>query len=113
MQTNVIMGDDKMKCVVSASAASRLTDILAQQEDKTLKIRVFVQHAHGDHAHYGLGLDTAKDEDELVLTESGLEVLLEKGVDFLDGIEIDYDATDDKWVVMNPSKGGHGHHHHH
>jgi iron-sulfur cluster insertion protein len=99
-----------MKCTVSESAAKRLTDILQQQDDKTLKVRIFVQHAHGDHAHYGLGLDTEKDTDELISTETGVEVLLEKGNEFLDGIEVDYDSTDDKWVVMNPAKGGHHHH---
>ncbi len=100
-----------MKCSVSKSAADRLNYIIQQQEEKTLKVRVFVEHAHGDHAHYGLGLDEQKESDELVVTESGAQVLLEKGVDFLDGVEIDYDPADDKWVVVNPSKGGHGHHH--
>ena len=100
-----------MKCHVSESAAGKLREILQQQEDKALKIRAFVQHAHGDHAHYGLGLDTQKEKDELVLTDSGVEILLETGVDFLDGIEIDYEPSDDNWVVVNPGKGGHHHHH--
>ena len=100
-----------MNCTVTTEAASKLGEILAQEEDKNLKLRVFVAHAHGDHAHYGLGLDYQKDTDELVQTASGVEILLEKGQDFLDGIELDYHPESDEWSIDNPSKGGHGHHH--
>ena len=97
---------------ISENAANKLKEILAQEEDKNLKFRVFVAHAHDDHAHYGLGLDYQKDSDELLHTNQGVDVLLEKGQDFLDGVEVDYDATSDEWSVVNPAKGGHGHHHH-
>ena len=96
-------------CTVSESAAKKLQEILSQEEDKALRFRVFVAHAHGNHAHYGLGLDYPKDTDELVETSFGIPVLLEKGQDFLDGIEVDYDADADEWTVVNPRHGGHHH----
>lgn len=92
---------------ISQSAEKKLREILAQEDDKALKFRVFVAHAHGDHAHYGLGLDYQKDSDELIFTMAGIPVLLEKEQDFLDGIVVDYDAATDEWTVMNPSKGSH------
>lgn len=101
-----------MNLQLSANAANKLKEILAQEEDKNLKFRVFVAHAHGDHAHYGLGLDYQQENDELVSSE-GIEVLLEKGEGFLDGVHVDYDAASDEWSVVNPSLGGHGHDHHH
>lgn len=90
-----------MKCKISESAASKMNEILAQEEDKNLKFRVFVAHAHGDHAHYGLGLDYQKDTDELVVASTGLDVLLERGSGFLDGIELDYNSATDKWSITN------------
>jgi iron-sulfur cluster insertion protein len=100
-----------MKCTVSQEAADKLNEILNAEEDKNLKLRVFVAHAHDDHAHYGLGLDYEKDTDVVVKTETGVEILLEEGEDFLDGIEVDYFPDSDEWSIGNPAKGGHGHHH--
>lgn len=48
-----------------------------------------------------------KDSDELFITKEGVQVLLEKGQDFLDGIAVDYNETEDEWTIVNPSKGGH------
>ncbi len=94
-------------CKISVNAAIKMKEILAEEEDKQLKFRLFVAHAHGDHAHYGLGLDYQKDSDELVKTDDGVEVLLEKGQEFLDGVELDYFPSSDEWNVRNPSKGTH------
>lgn len=99
-----------MHCKVSPSAVAKLKEILQQEEDKQLKFRVFVAHAHGNHAHYGLGLDYQKESDELVVADTGVEVLLEKGQDFLDHIEVDYIPSSDEWQVTNPTKGSHGDH---
>lgn len=99
-----------MNCRISENATKKLTEILAREDDTNLKFRVFVAHAHGSHAHYGLGLDYQKDADELITTETGVDVLLERGQEFLDGIEVDYDASTDKWSIINPTKGNHGDH---
>ncbi|MCF8566622.1 iron-sulfur cluster assembly accessory protein [Alicyclobacillus tolerans] len=99
-----------MNCKVSASAAKKLSEILDQEDDKNLKFRVFVGHVHGNHAHYGLGLDYQKDTDELITTDTGTDVLLEKGQGFLDGVEVDYAASTDEWSIFNPVKGNHGDH---
>jgi len=96
-----------MECTIRAEAATKLREILQNETDKNLKLRVFVAHAHGDHAHYGLGLDEPKDTDELVQTATGVEVLLEKGQAFLDGIEIDYDPASDEWSIAHPEMGHH------
>ncbi len=100
-------GDIVMDCKISDSAAMKMKEILSEEEDKQLKFRLFVAHAHGDHAHYGLGLDYPKETDELVTADNGVEVLLEKGQDFLDGVEMDYDPSSDEWSVHNPSMGTH------
>ena len=98
-----------MNCTLTESAAAKIKEIMAQEEDKTLKLRVFVSHAHADHAHYGLGLDKPTEKDEVVQT-AGIEILLEKDNEFLDGVEIDYNAEKDTWSATNPEKGNHGDH---
>ncbi len=87
-----------MNCVFSEQAANRLKVILGQQEDKSLKVRIVV-HADNYDAQYGLGLDVQRKNDELIMTNAGIEVLMEKKVKFLDNLEVDYNPTDDKWVI--------------
>jgi Fe-S cluster assembly iron-binding protein IscA len=98
-----------MKCTLTESAAAKVKEILKEANDDTLKLRVFVSHSHGDHAHYGLGLDKPSENDEVVPT-AGLEVILEKGNEFLDGMVIDYNSEQDSWSATNPEKGNHGDH---
>lgn len=98
-----------MKCTLTESAAAKVKEVLNGEEDKELKLRVFVSHSHGSHAHYGLGLDKPKENDEVIQT-AGVEVILEKGTDFLDGVVVDYNKEQDNWSVTNPEKGNHGDH---
>ena len=98
-----------MKCTLSENAAVKVKEILDGVDDKELKLRVYVSHAHGDHAHYGLGLDKPSEKDEVVQT-AGIEVILEKGNEFLDGVIIDYNPEQDNWSATNPEKGNHGDH---
>lgn len=100
-----------MNCKITRNAAKKLNEVLAQETDKELKIRVYVGHAHGDHAHYGLALDKPTEKDEVVSTDKEIDIIMEKGDDFLDGVVIDYLYTPQEgYVITNPSKGNHGDH---
>ncbi|WP_199624536.1 HesB/IscA family protein [Paenibacillus alkalitolerans] len=100
-----------MKCKITRNAAKMLLKEMEGEENKELKLRAYVTHAHGDHAHYGLGLDAPTDEDVVVATDKGIEVILKKDDPFLDGIVIDYLYTPEEgFVITNPSKGNHGDH---
>ena len=46
-----------MKVKISRNAAKVLQLELNKEENQGLLVRVQVTHKHGDHAHYGLGLD--------------------------------------------------------
>jgi Fe-S cluster assembly iron-binding protein IscA len=100
-----------MKCKISRNAAKVIERELAKEENRDLKLRVYVTHAHGDHAHYGLRLDKPADRDEVVVTDKGIEVLLEKDNPWLDGVRIDYFyLPEEGFVITNPHKGNHGDH---
>jgi len=99
-----------MKCKISRNAAKVLSKEL-EKETEGKMIRVYVTHAHGDHAHYGLGIDEPTDKDVVVSTDSGINVILEKDNDFLDGVRIDYFyLPEEGFSITNPSKNNHGDH---
>jgi Fe-S cluster assembly iron-binding protein IscA len=100
-----------MKCKITRNAAKILQIELDKEEDKTLKLRVLVTHSHGSHAHYGLDLDHPKETDIVVSTDKGIDLILEVGNEWLDGVVIDYLYTPQEgFVIYNPSKGNHGDH---
>jgi Fe-S cluster assembly iron-binding protein IscA len=100
-----------MQCKITRNAAKMIMQEMEQEEDKALKLRVYVSHAHGDHAHYGLSLDQPTENDVIVVTDKGIDVILEKDNPYLDGIKIDYlYIPQEGFTITNPSKGNHGDH---
>ncbi|WP_027416860.1 HesB/IscA family protein [Aneurinibacillus terranovensis] len=100
-----------MKCKITRNAAKKIKEILAEEDSQGQMLRVLVTHSHGDHAHYGLDLDTPGENDEVVHTDKEIDVILEKNNEFLDGVKIDYlYIPEEGFVITNPSKGNHGDH---
>jgi Fe-S cluster assembly iron-binding protein IscA len=100
-----------MNVKISKNAAKMLLAEIEQEENKELKLRVYITHSHGDHAHYGLAMDTPTDEDVVVSTDKGIDVIVKKDEPLLDGVRIDYFyLPQEGFAVTNPSKGNHGDH---
>lgn len=100
-----------MKCKITRNAAKKLNEVLSQEEDKELKLRVYITHKHGSHAHYGLSLDKPTDADVVVSTDKEIDVILSKDEELLDGVVIDYlYLPEEGYVITNPSKGNTGDH---
>ncbi|MFF0826042.1 HesB/IscA family protein [Brevibacillus sp. NPDC003359] len=100
-----------MKLKITRNAAKQLAPIIEQEEDKELKLRVYITHSHGDHAHYGLALDKPTDEDVVISTDKEIDVIVKKDDPLLDGIIIDYlFLPQEGFVITNPSKGNTGDH---
>jgi Uncharacterized conserved protein len=100
-----------MNIKITRNAAKMLKLELDKPENEGKKLRVYVTHAHGDHAHYGLAVDEPNEKDVVVSTDKEIDVILEKDNDFLDGVRIDYFyVPEEGFAVTNPSKGNHGEH---
>lgn len=99
-----------MNCKINRNAAKELQKMLATEEAEGKMIRVYIEHLHGDHAHYGIKLDTPTEHDEIVKTDKDVDILLDSREEFLDGIWIQYFYVDNEgFVITNSSKGGHHH----
>ncbi|RDW20030.1 heme biosynthesis protein HemY [Oceanobacillus arenosus] len=99
-----------MNCKINRNAAKELNKMLATEEAEGKMIRVYIEHMHGDHAHYGIKLDTPTEFDEIVKTDKDVDVLLDSREDYLDGVWIQYFYVDNEgFVITNSSKGGHNH----
>ena len=100
-----------MKVKINRNAAKQLKKMLETEEAQGKMIRVFVEHVHGDHAHYGISYDTPSEHDEVVKTDKDVDIILDtRDREWLDGIWIQFFfVPEEEFIVTNPSKG---HHHH-
>lgn len=100
-----------MNCKISKNAAKMIQVELDKEENQGKLLRVYITHSHGDHAHYGMGVDEPSDKDVVVKTDKGIDVILEKDNELLDGVRIDYFyVPEEGFAVTNPTKGNHGDH---
>lgn len=79
-----------MKVKITRNAAKVIKKQMELEGNSELKLRVAITHAHGDHAHYGLDLDTPKENDVVVSTDKEIDVILDPSQPLLDGVVVDY-----------------------
>ncbi|WP_150266827.1 HesB/IscA family protein [Paenibacillus tepidiphilus] len=100
-----------MNVKITRNAAKVIKKAMEQEGNAELKLRVFITHAHGDHAHYGMDLDKPKENDVIVPTDKEIDVILDPNQPLLDGVKIDYlYFPEEGFVITNPSQGNHGDH---
>lgn len=100
-----------MNCKISKNAAKMLQVELDKPENEGKLLRIYITHSHGDHAHYGMSIDEPSDKDVVVSTDKGIDVILEKDNELLDGVRVDYFyVPEEGFAVTNPTKGNHGDH---
>ncbi|MFF2501155.1 iron-sulfur cluster assembly accessory protein [Peribacillus frigoritolerans] len=101
-----------MNCKINRNAAKVLKQMLESEEAEGKMVRVYVTLDHGDHAHYEVKLDTPTDHDEIVKTDKGIDVLLDKREPFLDGVWIRYFYVPQAQAGFDITNSSKGHHHH-
>ena len=91
---------------VTESAVAKIQDILAEENNPELKLRVFVQGGGCSGMSYGFTLDETQNEDDWDLEIDGVKVLVDAmSGGYLQGAEIDYqeDQYGSTFSIKNPS----------
>ena len=90
---------------VTEQAVAKLQDILAEESNPALKLRVFVQGGGCSGMSYGFTLDETQNEDDWNLDISGVTVLVDSmSGGYLQGAVIDYkdDVMGASFSISNP-----------
>ncbi len=61
---------------ITPAAAEQIKAALEAQGDDDLALRVAVRRADSGEAEYGMGFDERREQDEEIITESGIAVLV-------------------------------------
>lgn len=91
---------------VTEAAQDKIKDIMAEENNPSLKLRVFVQGGGCSGMSYGFTLDETQNEDDWDLEINGVKVLVDSmSGGYLQGAEIDYkeDQYGASFSIKNPT----------
>ena len=90
---------------IKDNAVAKIKDIIAEENNPNIKLRVFVQGGGCSGMQYGFTLDEVKNEDDWDLDVNGVKILVDSmSGGYLQGAEIDYrdDVMGASFTINNP-----------
>ena len=104
MNEQAVAGDDPL--VFTSAAAQKVADLIAEEGNPDLILRIYVQGSGRSGFQYGFTFDeTVNDGDEKVVTD-GVTLLIDPmSVQYLMGAEVDYSEglQGAQFVIRNPN----------
>jgi iron-sulfur cluster insertion protein len=88
------------------SAANKVKQLIDEEGNTDLKLRVFVSGGGCSGFQYGFTFDEVANEDDTVLSKNGVQLLIDPmSFQYLVGAEIDYkeDLEGAQFVIKNPN----------
>jgi len=88
------------------SAATKVGELIAEEGNNDLKLRVYVSGGGCSGFQYGFTFDEEINEDDTLIENGGVTVLIDAmSVQYLTGAEIDYkeDVSGSQFVIRNPN----------
>jgi len=90
--------------IFTDSAAAKVADLMLEEGNPDLKLRVFVQGGGCSGFSYGFAFDESTNEDDTTMTKNGMSLLIDAmSYQYLVGAEIDYkdDLEGAQFVIKN------------
>ena len=90
----------------SSAAAEKVKELLAEEGNPDLRLRVFVQGGGCSGFQYGFTFDETVNDDDTTIQKEGVELLVDPmSFQYLVGAEIDYkdDLEGAQFVIRNPN----------
>ena len=92
--------------VFTDAAADKVKQLIDEEGNPDLKLRVFVQGGGCSGFQYGFTFDEEVNEDDTVMNKNGVQLLIDSmSYQYLVGAEIDYkdDLEGAQFVIKNPN----------
>ncbi|MCA3148733.1 MAG: iron-sulfur cluster insertion protein ErpA [Burkholderiales bacterium] len=92
--------------VFSEAAANKVKELIDEEGNPSLKLRVFVQGGGCSGFQYGFTFDEEVNEDDTAMEKNGVQLLIDAmSFQYLMGAEIDYkdDLEGAQFVIKNPN----------
>jgi iron-sulfur cluster insertion protein len=92
--------------VFTDNAANKVKELIDEEGNDELKLRVFVSGGGCSGFQYGFTFDEIVNEDDTVMTKNGVQLLIDPmSFQYLTGAEIDYTEglEGSQFVIKNPN----------
>ena len=91
---------------VTEAAQTKITDILAEENNPAMRLRMYVQGGGCSGMSYGFTLDEIQNEDDFEIPMESSSVLVDAmSMQYVSGAVIDYkdDLSGSQFVIKNPN----------
>ena len=91
--------------IISDAAAKRIKSVI-DEEDSSLKLRIFVQGGGCTGFQYGFSLEEKVEDDDFEFEKDGIKVVVDSmSMQYLNDAEIDYEETmmGSQFKIKNPN----------
>jgi iron-sulfur cluster insertion protein len=91
---------------VTEAAQTKITDILLEENNPALRLRMYVQGGGCSGMSYGFTLDEVQNEDDFEIPFNSSSVLIDAmSMQYVSGATIDYkdDLSGSQFVIKNPN----------
>ena len=91
---------------ITENAQTKITDILSEENNPSLKLRTFVQGGGCSGMSYGFTLDEEQNEDDFEFSVGNFKVLVDAtSMQYLQGASIDYkeELSGSQFSINNPN----------
>jgi iron-sulfur cluster insertion protein len=92
--------------IFTDNAAAKVSELIAEEANPDLMLRVYVQGGGCSGFQYGFTFDESVNEDDTEILKNGVKVLIDSmSIQYLTGAEIDYkeDISGSQFVIRNPN----------
>ena len=92
--------------VFTDAAAGKVRELIAEEGNSELKLRVYISGGRCSGFQYGFTFDEARAEDDFAVDKGGVTLLVDPlSLQYLAGAEIDYSEslTGAQFVIRNPN----------
>jgi iron-sulfur cluster insertion protein len=92
--------------IFTDNAATKVGELIAEEGNEDLMLRVYVQGGGCSGFQYGFTFDESANDDDTKVEKNGVKVLIDSmSIQYLTGAEIDYkeDASGSQFVIRNPN----------
>lgn len=100
------MMSDETPIIFTESCCAKVADLIAEENNPDLKLRVFVNGGGCSGFQYGFTFDEIKNDDDFEIVKDGLSFLIDPmSYQYLIGAEIDYTESlqGSQFVIRNPN----------
>jgi len=90
----------------TAAAAAKVRELIAEEANPALKLRVYIQGGGCSGFQYGFEFDEAQGEDDVAVSTDGVTLLVDPlSLQYLMGAEVDYSESlhGAQFVIRNPN----------